>query len=164
MFSFKRYKNRGSISRVLFLSKRLNENHSSGTRVSPCLARPTRTTMRESICFLRNSKNTLFLFGLAPNGVCRAFFVAKKAVRSYRTLSPLPNKWRYTFCCTFPKVSLAGRYPAFFSRGARTFLPLHTNGIKSDPPTLCSLSIHQSPVRAQLNVSSLPKPAPLVSF
>ncbi len=31
-----------------------------------------------------------FLFGFAPSGVCRAFFVAKKAVRSYRTVSPLP--------------------------------------------------------------------------
>ena len=30
------------------------------------------------------------LFGLAPGGVCRAAFVTKDAVRSYRTLSPLP--------------------------------------------------------------------------
>jgi hypothetical protein len=32
------------------------------------------------------------LFGLAPGGVCRAAFVAKDAVRSYRTLSPLPDE------------------------------------------------------------------------
>jgi len=31
------------------------------------------------------------LFGLAPGGVCRAVLVAKNAVRSYRTLSPLPR-------------------------------------------------------------------------
>ena len=30
------------------------------------------------------------LFGLAPGGVCHAAFVTKSAVRSYRTLSPLP--------------------------------------------------------------------------
>ena len=30
------------------------------------------------------------LFGLAPGGVCRAASVAGRAVRSYRTLSPLP--------------------------------------------------------------------------
>src|SRR5579872_1683702 len=30
------------------------------------------------------------LFGLAPGGVCRAGPVARPAVRSYRTLSPLP--------------------------------------------------------------------------
>ncbi len=31
------------------------------------------------------------LFGLAPGGVCRAASVARRAVRSYRTLSPLPS-------------------------------------------------------------------------
>jgi hypothetical protein len=30
------------------------------------------------------------LFGLAPNGVCHASSVARTAVRSYRTVSPLP--------------------------------------------------------------------------
>src|SRR5882724_4807359 len=30
------------------------------------------------------------LFGLAPGGVCRAAGVATRAVRSYRTISPLP--------------------------------------------------------------------------
>lgn len=62
------------------------------------------------------------LFGLAPGGVCRATFVTKGAVRSYRTLSPLPVARRFAFCCTFPKVAPAGRYPAPFLCGARTFL------------------------------------------
>jgi hypothetical protein len=31
-----------------------------------------------------------FLFGLAPSGVYRAIIVTNNAVRSYRTLSPLP--------------------------------------------------------------------------
>lgn len=42
------------------------------------------------------------LFGLAPGGACRAVDVAANAVRSYRTLSPLPLRreavcflWRY---------------------------------------------------------------------
>ena len=66
-----------------------------------------------------------FLFGLASGGVYHARRVAKSAVRSYRTLSPLPPKkgWRFTFCGTFPKVSLAGRYPAPYIHEARTFLP-----------------------------------------
>ena len=34
---------------------------------------------------------TSFLFGLAPGGVCRAVFVTENAVRSYRTVSPLPR-------------------------------------------------------------------------
>ena len=44
------------------------------------------------------------LFGLAPGGVCRADAVASAAVRSCRTVSPLPrrNAWRFVFCGTFP--------------------------------------------------------------
>ena len=42
-----------------------------------------------------------FLFGLAPGGVYTAGPVTRDAVRSYRTISPLPV-WdgRYIFCCT----------------------------------------------------------------
>jgi len=38
------------------------------------------------------------LFGLAPGGVCRAAPVARGAVRSYRTLSPLPGVNRRAVC------------------------------------------------------------------
>ncbi len=73
------------------------------------------------------------LFGLAPGGVYRAADVTAGAVRSYRTLSPLPASpglkpipgrgGRFAFCGTFPGVAPAGRYPAPCFRGARTFLP-----------------------------------------
>jgi len=54
------------------------------------------------------------LLGLAPGGVCRAGYVAITAVRSYRTLSPLPADLngrgrRFAFCGTFPRVAPAGR-------------------------------------------------------
>jgi hypothetical protein len=68
------------------------------------------------------------LFGLAPGGVCRAVLVTKNAVRSYRTLSPLPQASvsggtrRFAFCCTVPGVAPAGCYPAPYLHGARTFL------------------------------------------
>ena len=68
------------------------------------------------------------LFGLAPGGVCLAALVTKDAVRSYRTLSPLPlsglaaDEGRFAFCGTFPGVAPAGRYPAPCFHGARTFL------------------------------------------
>ena len=71
------------------------------------------------------------LFGLAPGGVFPAAAVAGGAVRSCRTVSPLPPArraeagWRCTFCGTFPGVAPAGRYPAPYLRGARTFLPPH---------------------------------------
>jgi len=73
------------------------------------------------------------LLGLAPGGVCPATAVAGGAVRSYRTISPLPSHavpqgdraWvlAVCFCGTFPRVAPAGRYPAPCLRGARTFLP-----------------------------------------
>ena len=69
------------------------------------------------------------LLGLAPGGVYRAVPVAGDAVRSYRTLSPLPAdalasaSGRFAFCGTVPGVAPAGRYPAPPFRGARTFLP-----------------------------------------
>ena len=76
-----------------------------------------------------------FLFGLAPGGVYRAAPVSRRAVRSYRTLSPLPvgfaTNWRFAFCGTFPGVAPAGRYPAPCFRGARTFLPLQVSHSKA---------------------------------
>ena len=68
------------------------------------------------------------LFGLAPGGVYLASPVARTAVRSYRTLSPLPGgrqaaAGRSTLCGTFPGVAPAGCYPAPYLHGARTFLP-----------------------------------------
>src|SRR5262249_15482156 len=72
------------------------------------------------------------LFGLAPGGVCRAADVAAGAVRSYRTLSPLPrlNATHRGGLLSValslkrvPKDHSAGRYPAPYVHGARTFLP-----------------------------------------
>ena len=48
--------------------------------------RPTRMTCRDACGRTRSS-----LFGLAPGGACRAPFLAVGAVRSYRTVSPLPS-------------------------------------------------------------------------
>jgi hypothetical protein len=67
------------------------------------------------------------LFGLAPGGACRAVSVTGTAVRSYRTVSPLPRMRnaprRFDFCGAVPGVAPAGPYPAPHVRGARTFLP-----------------------------------------
>ena len=66
------------------------------------------------------------LFGLAPGEVCPAGPIARPAVRSYRTISPLPaavaRDRRFVFCGTVSGVAPAGRYPAPCFRGARTFL------------------------------------------
>src|SRR5215467_10073342 len=77
----------------------------------------------------RRLSSTPSLFGFAPGGVCRAARVTASAVRSYRTVSPLPypsrreGSRRFVFCGTVPGVAPAGRYPAPYVRGARTFLP-----------------------------------------
>ena len=63
------------------------------------------------------------LFGLAPGGVYLASDVATAAVRSYRTLSPLPpGRRRFAFCGTFPRLAPGGHYPPPRLHGARTFL------------------------------------------
>jgi len=74
------------------------------------------------------------LFGLAPGGVCRAASVAAGAVRSYRTVSPLPRQTRNAprrsvLCGTIPGLAPAGCYPAPLVHGARTFLPGALSGL-----------------------------------
>jgi len=66
-------------------------------------------------------QNLLLLFGLALGGVYHAISITRNAVRSYRTISPLPKR-RYIFCGTFPRVTPAGSYPAPSFYRARTFL------------------------------------------
>jgi len=67
------------------------------------------------------------LFGLAPGGACRAAFLTVGAVGSYPTVSALPvlaraSHRRSILCGAIPKISLGGRYPPPYPRGARTFL------------------------------------------
>ncbi len=55
------------------------------------------------------------LFGLAPSGVYHAVVVTNTAVRSYHTISPLPEHIyarRYLFCCTFHGLASSRRYLA----------------------------------------------------
>jgi hypothetical protein len=66
------------------------DDHSSGTRLTARLTRPTRTAGRECPrnCQLRQMQPPLF--GLAPGGVYPAASVTGGAGRSYRPVSPLP--------------------------------------------------------------------------
>ena len=78
---------RRSVSRVL--SRHFDgDGHSSGTFVAERLARPTRAAARK---LARHGCPCLpLLLGLAPGGVFPAVPIAGDAVRSYRTISPLP--------------------------------------------------------------------------
>lgn len=82
------------------------DSHSSGMRVTTHLKQPTREPC---------GPHNVPLFGLAPSGVCPATSVARSAVRSYRTISPLPRpegRWRYIFCGTFRRLAPPRRYLA----------------------------------------------------
>ena len=101
------------------------DGHSSGTPVTGRLARPTRAAVRRPARHPGEPECLPLLLGLAPGGVCPAAAVAGAAVRSYRTISPLPRPKarRYIFCGTFrqafrPARPLAGTLPC----GDRTFL------------------------------------------
>ena len=97
------------------------------------------------------------LFGLAPCGVYPAATITGRAVRSYRTFSPLPraacmaacaviSQRRYLLCCTcrpdglnHPSRTLSGTLPC----GVRTFLPRSTpcGPSGSDHPAACVFSV-----------------------
>jgi hypothetical protein len=69
-------------------TSRRRDGHSSRTPVARRIKQPTRMTGLDRP---EARASTPFLFGLAPGGVCRAASVAGNAVRSYRTVSPLPR-------------------------------------------------------------------------
>ena len=121
----------------------MRDGHSSGTPVTRCLKQPTRAADPDR-SGPSEEEPAPPLFGLAPGGVCRAGPVAGPAVRSYRTVSPLPPPFlpprhagwvggagglfsvalslgRFRFRGDWP----AGRYPAPLVHGARTFLHGH---------------------------------------
>ena len=74
------------------------------------------------------------LFGLAPCGVCPAPLITKRAVRSYRTFSPLPLARRYIFCGTFRRAGLSPPSRTLSGTllcGVRTFLSLAGATVRS---------------------------------
>ena len=70
----------------------LRDGHSSGTPIAERLEQPTRTASLETGFEARSPRLRPSLFGLAPDGVCPASTVTGAAVRSYRTVSPLPGR------------------------------------------------------------------------
>src|SRR5262245_41211340 len=108
------------ISRVLSGGLPLRDGHSSGTPLARRLEQPTRAAAGITpgqpgapAKQARSEPSVPPLFGLAPGGVCRAASVTGGAVRSYRTVSPLPlwasPQGRFVFCGTFPGVAPGGR-------------------------------------------------------
>ncbi len=80
------------------------DNHSSGRCVTAFLKQPTRTQCEQH---LMGSYLALLQVGFAL-----PWNVATHAVRSYRTISPLPHLyiasdegWAVSFCCTFRRLA-----------------------------------------------------------
>ena len=96
-----------------------------------------------------------FLFGLAPGGVCRATPVASRAVRSYRTLSPLPagrsRHRRFAFCCTFRGLAPPRHYLAPCPVEPGLSSPCKT---RSDCPADSARGVYQSPACASRSDSA----------
>ena len=137
----------GGISRVLYRFR--GGDHFSGSIVADALEQPTRDS--------GGAGSSSSLFGLAPGGVCRATSVTRGAVRSYRTLSPLPVlPGEPSAVCSllhFPSPCdarpLAGTLPC----GARTFLDtgVPRSSLASLPPV---------PHAQERTRTSTPFPAP----
>ena len=72
-----------------------NQPERRGQRTRPCGAGWRRVSL---------------LFGFAPGGACHAADVAARAVRSYRTLSPLPSRVT-AFAARDPAVCFLWRFP-----------------------------------------------------
>ena len=92
------------------------DSHSSGTRVAARLKQPTRERRGPRHCSPIRSCSG---WGLP----CRP--VARLAVRSYRTISPLPDPSRAIggiFLLHFPSARAAQALPGTLPCGARTFL------------------------------------------
>ena len=146
------------------------DDHSSRRRITAALEQPTRG-LRLPLSFRSRAPSALAhragtprppgewrsgpcLFGLAPCGVYIAASVTSRAVRSYRTFSPLPlarlrSLRRYVFCCTgrpdglnHPSRTLSGTLPC----GVRTFLSRSTAcaASGSDHPAACRFQFNSA--------------------
>ncbi len=104
------------VSRVLSRRKTGGGEHSSRTRVAARLQRAVPGGSTGPVYTSRRREDAS-LFALAPGGVCRAVPVTGNAVRSYRTVSPLPRAplgavRRSVLCGTVLRVTPTGRWPA----------------------------------------------------
>ena len=91
------------------------DGHSSGTAVTGRLEQPTRMAGPEDGPEPLRAPPSLF--GFAPGGACHAAAVTGRAVRSYRTLSPLPPRRASTGALARPRaVCFLWRFPWGYPR------------------------------------------------
>ena len=122
------------------LAQAIRDGHSSGTMLAHGLEQPTRTASLTSPCGVITRKRTYRVAvpirfcsrcGLPCRFRCRirGALLPHLFTLTAPTLIPPPQAgevgWgqRFVLCGTFPGVAPAGRYPAPYVDGARTFLP-----------------------------------------
>ncbi len=88
LISGKNLKSGYSVSRVLSLFAQRTVIHLRRRLRAACCNPPGRTPENAALYPLRDKNSSLF--GFASSGACRAAHVTASAVRSYRTVSPLP--------------------------------------------------------------------------
>ena len=149
----------GSVSRILSASRSLQDGHSSRPHITMRLQRPTRNfhPITGSLAVDAPSRRvrTLLparsLFGLAPCGVCHAPTITGRAVRSYRTFSPLPRPKprRYVLCGTGRRLAFTPASRTLSGTllcGVRTFLPHRRTGAGDRPIRLPTTALYRDPI------------------
>ena len=124
----------GPVSRVLFLLR--GENHSSAARITAAVEQPTRTLRRTRASPLRP------YLVLLRRGFAVPSTLTCDAVRSYRTVSPLPrhsceHRSAVCFLLHVPSRHRAWPLASLLPVGVRTFLGSTLrlrSGLRRDPP------------------------------
>jgi len=120
------------------LSRMVRDGHSSGAMFAHCLEQPTRTARarhrsRGVIAFQRAARVAVPIRSCSRCGLpCRIRCRTRGALLPHLFTLAAPSfrmGKRFVLCGTFPGVAPAGRYPAPYVDGARTFLSSHLSVI-----------------------------------
>ena len=115
----------GPVSRVLFFWVNFpKEAIISLRRQLPAVSSSPPEKKLKRIASGRCLERTLFCSALLPMGFTMPDLLLELRCALTTPFHPYQRlrSRRFTFCCTFPRVSPAGYYPASCFRGARTFL------------------------------------------
>ena len=121
------------------LAQAIRDGHSSGTMFAHCLEQPTRTASLTTPCGVIALRRTfprcrpysvlLPVWFAMPFPLPDPRCALTAPFHPYCAIAPKGQGERFVLCGTVPGVAPAGRYPAPYVDGARTFLPSHLSVI-----------------------------------
>jgi hypothetical protein len=121
------------------LAQTIRDGHSSGTTFARCLEQPTRTASLTSPCGVIAFASEHSRVAVPIRSCSRCGLPCRFRCRTRGALLPhlftltrpslLGDGKRFVLCGTVPGVAPAGRYPAPYVDGARTFLSSHLSVI-----------------------------------